>query len=93
MPSVVLTREKGKNGKLAKLLDERQISWVELPLVETIDGPDRSVLCLQKCIPSHDMARSLDKLILRVYFPGLPTSIAARKQACRKSCDCRAILE
>ena len=40
MPSVVLTREKGKNGKLAKLLDERQISWVELPLVETIDGPD-----------------------------------------------------
>ena len=42
-PSVVLTREKGKNGKVARLLDERHISWVELPLVETVDGPDRSV--------------------------------------------------
>ena len=45
VPSVVLTREKGKNGKVAQLLDERHISWVELPLVETIDGPDRSVYC------------------------------------------------
>lgn len=38
---VVLTREKGKNAKLAKLLDQKQISWAEIPLIETIDGPDR----------------------------------------------------
>lgn len=38
---VVLTREKGKNGELAGLLDDRQISWMEVPLIESAAGPDR----------------------------------------------------
>ena len=35
-----LTREDGKNGKLRKLLDARQISYIELPCIaaERLDG-------------------------------------------------------
>lgn len=40
-PQVVLTREKGKNGKLQKVLEARGISCLEMPLIETTAGPDR----------------------------------------------------
>lgn len=43
-PQVVVTREKGKNGKLMKALKQRGISVLELPLVETAEGPDRQLL-------------------------------------------------
>lgn len=43
-PQVVLTRERGKNGKLMKLLQQKGISVLEMPLVETAMGPDRSNL-------------------------------------------------
>lgn len=43
-PQVVVTREKGKNGKLMKALQQRGISVLELPLVETAEGPDRQLL-------------------------------------------------
>lgn len=38
---VVLTREAGKNGDLARRLGDRSIKTLELPLVETGPGPDR----------------------------------------------------
>lgn len=38
---VVLTREKGKNEELMHALDARRISWLELPLIEAAEGPDR----------------------------------------------------
>lgn len=38
---IVLTREKGKNGKLAAALQQRGLRAIELPLVETAPGPDR----------------------------------------------------
>jgi hypothetical protein len=40
-PQVVLTREKGKNGKLQKVLEARGITSLEVPLIETAPGPDR----------------------------------------------------
>lgn len=40
-PSVVVTREAGKNGKLVKELAKHNISCVELPLIEHAAGPDR----------------------------------------------------
>lgn len=43
-PEVVLTREAGKNGDLARRLAVRSISTLELPLVETGEGPDRDEL-------------------------------------------------
>ncbi|BDA51009.1 probable uroporphyrinogen-III synthase [Coccomyxa sp. Obi] len=43
-PQVVVTRERGKNGKLIKTLQQRGISVLELPLVETAVGPDRMLL-------------------------------------------------
>lgn len=39
-PSVVVTREKGKNQKLIGLLHTRGISSLELPLIEHREGPD-----------------------------------------------------
>eukprot|EP00878_Enallax_costatus_P004246 GHUV01004476.1.p1 GENE.GHUV01004476.1~~GHUV01004476.1.p1 ORF type:complete len:287 (+),score=66.67 GHUV01004476.1:206-1066(+) len=43
-PSVVVTREHGKNGKLMKALTKYNISCVELPLIEHAPGPDRDQL-------------------------------------------------
>ncbi|KAK9804422.1 hypothetical protein WJX72_011920 [[Myrmecia] bisecta] len=43
-PQVVLTREKGKNGKLRAALEQQGISCLELPLIETAVGPDRHLL-------------------------------------------------
>ncbi|GAB4822604.1 hypothetical protein N2152v2_009650 [Parachlorella kessleri] len=43
-PQVVLTREKGKNGKLQRELEARGISCLEMPLIETAAGPDRDRL-------------------------------------------------
>lgn len=40
-PDVVLTREAGKNGEMAHLLKERSVEVLEMPLVETGEGPDR----------------------------------------------------
>ena len=37
---MVLTRERGKNGKLMQALQNRGIRVLEMPLVETIPGPD-----------------------------------------------------
>lgn len=41
---VVLTRERGKNGKLMRALLQQGISVLEMPLVETMPGPDRDQL-------------------------------------------------
>lgn len=41
---MVVTRERGKNGKLMKALHARGISVLELPLVETAAGPDQARL-------------------------------------------------
>jgi uroporphyrinogen-III synthase len=38
---VVVTRERGKNGKLISALEKRSISCLELPLIEHAHGPDR----------------------------------------------------
>lgn len=43
-PAVVLTREAGKNGKLAAALAQRGLSTLELPLVQTAEGPDAGAL-------------------------------------------------
>jgi uroporphyrinogen-III synthase len=40
---VVVTREKGKNGKLVKALQQHHINCIELPLIEHAGGPDRYV--------------------------------------------------
>eukprot|EP00189_Rhodosorus_marinus_P012388 CAMPEP_0184745894 /NCGR_PEP_ID=MMETSP0315-20130426/8539_1 /TAXON_ID=101924 /ORGANISM="Rhodosorus marinus, Strain UTEX LB 2760" /LENGTH=276 /DNA_ID=CAMNT_0027218265 /DNA_START=1 /DNA_END=831 /DNA_ORIENTATION=+ len=43
-PIVGLTRELGKNDKLAKLLRDRGIPCKELPCIEFVDGDDRPLL-------------------------------------------------
>ncbi|KAJ8903676.1 hypothetical protein NDN08_004778 [Rhodosorus marinus] len=43
-PLVGLTRERGKNDKLAKLLGDRGIPYKELPCIEFVDGDDRPQL-------------------------------------------------
>ena len=43
-PQVVLTRERGKNGQLMSALQERGVSVLEMPLVETTPGPDTGAL-------------------------------------------------
>lgn len=43
-PSVVVTREAGKNGKLIAALARHGIGCVELPLIEHAEGPDRAAL-------------------------------------------------
>lgn len=51
-PDVVLTREAGKNGEMARRLKDRSLAVLEMPLVETGEGPDRCVgidLCLTVC--------------------------------------------
>jgi uroporphyrinogen-III synthase len=40
--AVVVTREKGKNGKLQNALKRHSIPTIELPLIEHATGPDRS---------------------------------------------------
>jgi uroporphyrinogen-III synthase len=40
-PSVVVTREAGKNAKLVNALQQHNISCVELPLIQHAAGPDR----------------------------------------------------
>ena len=44
-PQIVLTREQGKNGKLATALQQQGLDVIELPLVETAVGPDRYGTC------------------------------------------------
>lgn len=41
---VVLTREEGKNGDLMARLVARGVECVEMPLIETTEGPDRAAL-------------------------------------------------
>lgn len=43
-PDVVLTREAGKNGEMARRLWDLSLDVLELPLVETGEGPDREQL-------------------------------------------------
>ncbi|XP_062159127.1 uroporphyrinogen-III synthase, chloroplastic isoform X2 [Alnus glutinosa] len=43
-PRVVVTRERGKNGKLIKALAKHGINCLELPLVQHTHGPDRDML-------------------------------------------------
>uniref|UniRef100_A0A6N2NKB6 Uroporphyrinogen-III synthase n=1 Tax=Salix viminalis TaxID=40686 RepID=A0A6N2NKB6_SALVM len=49
VPKVVVTRERGKNGKLIKALAKHGIGCLELPLIQHTQGPDSdklsSVLC------------------------------------------------
>ena len=39
-PKVVVTRERGKNGKLITALAKQEINCLELPLIEHARGPD-----------------------------------------------------
>jgi uroporphyrinogen-III synthase len=41
---VVLTREEGKNGDMMARLVARGVECVEMPLIETAEGPDRAAL-------------------------------------------------
>ena len=41
---MLLTREEGKNAAVIKMLEQRGISFYELPMIETTEGPDRSKL-------------------------------------------------
>jgi len=41
---VVVTRESGKNGKLSSMLEAAGLESLEMPLVETVPGPDRARL-------------------------------------------------
>jgi hypothetical protein len=45
-PTVVLTREHGKNDKMMQELSKRDIPCIELPLIEHASGPDRC------CVPA-----------------------------------------
>lgn len=49
--TVALTREKGKNGALREAIAavNSEISCVELPCVETVEGPDRNALVETLC--------------------------------------------
>jgi uroporphyrinogen-III synthase len=38
---VLLTREAGKNAAVINMLEARGISYYELPMIETTDGPDK----------------------------------------------------
>ncbi|GAB2291381.1 hypothetical protein Dimus_025639 [Dionaea muscipula] len=44
-PEVVVTRERGKNGKLINALAVHGISCLELPLIQHLQGPDFTQLC------------------------------------------------
>ena len=57
-PQVVVTRERGKNGKLMKALQQRGVTVMELPLVETAAGPD------QESLPGHLEGSSFDWVVL-----------------------------
>ena len=41
---VVVTREAGKNGQLLQALKAKGVSVMEMPLVETVEGPDAPAL-------------------------------------------------
>jgi uroporphyrinogen-III synthase len=41
---VLLTREAGKNGPVISMLEAKGISFYELPMIETTDGPDKDKL-------------------------------------------------
>lgn len=43
-PKVILTREKGKNDPIRKLLECQGVDCLEMPLVETAPGPDVDLL-------------------------------------------------
>ena len=43
-PDVILTRECGKNGRMMSALQQRGVAVLELPLIQSEAGPDRSVL-------------------------------------------------
>lgn len=47
-PTVVVTREQGKNGKLIKALSKQNVDCIELPLIEHAPGPDRCALLDQQ---------------------------------------------
>ena len=55
---VLLTREAGKNDAVIRLLQEKDISFYELPMVETTKGPDRDKL------PEHLTANQYDWVVL-----------------------------
>ena len=48
-PQLILTREQGKNGKLAKALQQIGLATLEVPLVETAIGPDRYQHVIRFC--------------------------------------------
>ncbi|KAM7277923.1 hypothetical protein ACFE04_005057 [Oxalis oulophora] len=52
-PKVVVTRERGKNGKLIHALAEHGIHCLELPLIEHAQGPDTDRLSSLLSDPDH----------------------------------------
>ena len=87
-PKVILTREKGKNDPVRKLLEYQGVDCLELPLVETAPGPDVDLLpqLLQEetydwvCITSPEAAsvfvdgwRKADKPSVRIAVVGKGT--------------------
>ena len=82
-PQVVVTRERGKNGKLMKALQERGVTVLELPLVKTAPGPD------QERLPGQLEGSNFDWVVLtspeaaRVFVDGW--QLAGRPQV-RGSC-------
>ncbi|XP_034895332.1 uroporphyrinogen-III synthase, chloroplastic isoform X4 [Populus alba] len=53
-PKVVVTRERGKNGKLIKALAKYGISCLELPLIQHTQGPDSDKLSSVLCNSAFD---------------------------------------
>ena len=41
---MLLTREEGKNAAVISMLEQKGISFYELPMIETTEGPDKSKL-------------------------------------------------
>ncbi|KAJ6722464.1 UROPORPHYRINOGEN-III SYNTHASE CHLOROPLASTIC [Salix koriyanagi] len=54
VPEVVVTRERGKNGKLIKALAKHGIGCLELPLIQHTQGPDSDKLSSVLCDSAFD---------------------------------------
>ena len=84
-PQVVVTRERGKNGKLMKALQQRGVTVLELPLVETAPGPDQERLPGQLEGSSYDWVVLTSPEAARVFVDGW--QLAGRPQV-RSCCSC-----
>ena len=82
-PQVVVTRERGKNGKLMKALHQRGITVLELPLVETAPGPDQERLPGQLEDSTFDWVVLTSPEAARVFVDGW--QLAGRPQVRKRS--------